>query len=178
VIELFLLRHVDAVPAGTLPDAERPLTEEARSDLREAARAMHQLGFQFELILSSPLRRAVETAEIVREATGGRSEVRTTESLKPDSAPHKVYAAITAELSHGRSGPGHASRPPRLLLVGHQPLIGEVCSDLIGQDAPAQVGKGTLIWFEMHDPPPRSCAKLKDVFPLQKLLAIVRPGTL
>ena len=78
---------------------------------------MSLLGLQFELILSSPLVRAIETAEIVREKTGSRCEIPRTDALLPDSSLRKVYPSVASSLflletpDTPRAGPLRERRP-------------------------------------------------------------------
>jgi len=67
-MELYLLRHGLAVERGTTGfenDSARPLTPKGRRQLRQIAAAMKRLNLRCDLILSSPFRRAKQTAEIV-----------------------------------------------------------------------------------------------------------------
>jgi phosphohistidine phosphatase len=173
-MDLFLLRHGVAENA-TARDEDRVLTDPGRADLREAARGMARMGLRFDLVLASPLARARETAEIVIEETGGDCLLSIVEELVPGSTPQKVYGALAAVLPD-KGGP---TSPPRIraLLVGHEPLLGEICADLMGQTEPAHVSQGTLVWFEMRDRPPRCTGRLREVLPLSKLISAGRPET-
>ena len=67
-MEIYFLRHGIAVKRGTegyKNDSERPLTEKGVRRMRETANGMHDLGLDFDWILSSPYVRAKQTAEIV-----------------------------------------------------------------------------------------------------------------
>ena len=75
-MELYLLRHGIAVERGTRgfeDDFSRPLTPKGRRQLRKTAGAVKKLGGKFDLILSSPLLRAKQTAEIAAEVPAGAS---------------------------------------------------------------------------------------------------------
>src|SRR5207249_3311762 len=75
---LFILRHGLAVEPGTRDypnDADRPLTAEGRSKLRQIAQAMKKLELEFDVILSSPYTRARQTAEIVADKLGARKHL-------------------------------------------------------------------------------------------------------
>jgi broad specificity phosphatase PhoE len=70
VIELYLMRHgiaADLGDAGVLKDEDRPLTLEGRAKMRQAAEGIGEFGLKLNLILTSPLLRARQTAEVVAE---------------------------------------------------------------------------------------------------------------
>ncbi|PYT06661.1 MAG: hypothetical protein DMF49_10465 [Acidobacteria bacterium] len=174
-VELFLLRHGEAEQASAWTDAGRPLSGRGRESINEAARAMSLLGLQFELILSSPLVRAIETAEIVREKTGSRCEIPRTDALLPDSSLRKVYPSVASSLFLLDTPDTPRAGPLRVLLVGHQPLLGELCADLMGQEAAVSFGKGMLVHFELGEVPPRR-SRLKEVYSLTRLLSLAEQG--
>jgi phosphohistidine phosphatase len=97
-MELYVIRHVIAEPLGQrneFSDEKRALTKEGRGRAREAAKGLRKLGVEFDLMLTSPLVRAVETAEIVAEAMGlGPKDVQETANLAPGASPNKLFAEI------------------------------------------------------------------------------------
>jgi phosphohistidine phosphatase len=74
-MKLYFVRHGLAGQSGDyLNDGERPLTEEGRAKTAKIAQRLGQLGVKFDLILTSPLVRAVQTAEIFKiGCNGGKS---------------------------------------------------------------------------------------------------------
>jgi phosphohistidine phosphatase len=66
---IWLLRHGDA-EHGTMPDAERPLTEKGERQSINAGRALKKLGLVLDVCLTSPKVRAKRTAELACEALG------------------------------------------------------------------------------------------------------------
>jgi len=70
-MDVFFIRHASAEAAGAGGDAARKLTDKGRDESRAAAAALAALGVKLELILTSPLPRAAETARIVAKAHGG-----------------------------------------------------------------------------------------------------------
>jgi phosphohistidine phosphatase len=68
-IELYLVRHGLAGERGTYAnDDERPLTDEGKKKTKQVAKQLHKLGLQFDVMLTSPLVRARQTAEILMGA--------------------------------------------------------------------------------------------------------------
>ena len=86
--------------------------------MREVAKGLLKLNVELDLILTSPLVRAVETAEIVASGLGlSRKEVVQTDNLKPGASTDRLFAEIKK----------HAG-VESLALVGHQPDLGEIIS--------------------------------------------------
>jgi len=121
--ELYLIRHGVAEEHGPAwpDDSKRPLSEEGVSRLRRSGRALRQLDVSFDVILSSPLVRARQSAEILAEAFEPPPSVVLTEALAPGGSPAQVMAELE---THDRNA--------RVAIVGHEPGIGELASRLIG----------------------------------------------
>ena len=68
-MDLYLLRHAIAVDAGTgnFSEEERPLTKEGHEKMIAAVRGMKEANIKVEVLLSSPLKRAWQTAEVVKQ---------------------------------------------------------------------------------------------------------------
>jgi phosphohistidine phosphatase len=119
---LWLLRHAEA--ADGQPDDERPLTERGIVHAEAAGRALAYLGEQIEVCLSSPKRRALQTAELACEPLG----IQVTVEPALAGEPIDVHT-ITAGLDD-------------VLLVGHDPSFSLLLHDLTG--AQARMKKGAL----------------------------------
>ncbi|MDP9371561.1 MAG: histidine phosphatase family protein [Chloroflexota bacterium] len=150
-MELYLLRHGDAVDRGTggyERDEERPLTDEGRMEARHAARALLNLGVGLDLLLTSPLTRAGQTAAIAAEILRPRLGAHRCEALAPGGAPEAVLAAITGRGDY--SGVGEAG-PGRVLLVGHMPDLGELAGWLVWgrADLPLALRTGGLCRIDL-----------------------------
>lgn len=115
-MRLWLLRHGEA-EAHARTDAERALTANGCQQVRQAARLLE--GRTLGMILVSPYLRAQQTAALVKEVLNDDSELRTVRWLTPDSDPREVLA----QLDHYRE--------TELLLVTHQPLVGNLAGWLI-----------------------------------------------
>jgi phosphohistidine phosphatase len=121
-MEIYLLRHgiaEDRAPTGR--DADRRLTEEGKEKLRRVLERVHAARVQPEAILSSPLKRAIETAEIAARQLGFEGKIERIDELKPDSTPQRIWDAIRE-----RRG------CPSVLLTGHDPLFSSTVSFLLG----------------------------------------------
>jgi phosphohistidine phosphatase len=121
-VEVYLLRHgiaEDRAESGR--DADRALTDDGRKKLTKVLERARKAGVTPTLILSSPLKRAFETAEIAAKELGYSSEISITNSLTPDSSPHRVWTEIRAHRDE-----------PALLLAGHEPLFSATVASMLG----------------------------------------------
>jgi phosphohistidine phosphatase len=162
-LELYLIRHgVAATRGDEYPDdSKRPLTSDGIARLRREAKGLDALDVSFDVILSSPLVRARQTADVFAEVMNGKPPVQTVEALTPAGNP----AAVIHEL-------GRHMRKAKIALVGHEPNMGELAAHLIGSKVPVPFkkgaicrvdfsvfppkGKGQIVWFL----PPRVLRKL------------------
>src|SRR5436305_9765931 len=119
---LWLLRHAEA--ADGEPDDERPLTERGVAQAEAAGRALAYLGVEIDACLSSPKRRALQTAERVCEPLG--IEVTVEPALAGEPFDVRELVAGLGEV----------------LLVGHDPSFSLLLHDLTG--AQARMRKGGL----------------------------------
>ncbi len=121
-MEIYLLRHgiAENAQAG-MQDADRALTAEGRDKLEAVLRRARKAEVQPPLVLTSPLRRAVETAQLACRMLNDRAELVESKALEPESAPHAVWTEIRA---HRHAG--------QLLLVGHEPLFSQLAAYLLG----------------------------------------------
>jgi len=151
-VELYLIRHGLAEERGEAwpDDTKRPLTPKGMSRLRKSARGLADLGVSFDVILTSPLVRARQTAEIIAAQLDGRPALVNTESLAPDG----TYAAVAAELEK------HAKRT-RIALVGHEPGIGELAARLIGSRHAVAFRKAAVCRVDLDGLPPSGPGELR-----------------
>jgi phosphohistidine phosphatase len=150
--ELYLVRHGVAEDRGDAwpDDNKRPLTENGIARMRKAARGLARLGVSIDIVLSSPLVRARQTAEIVAGALDPRPALVNIDSLAPDGS----YAALAADLEkHGRK--------PRIALVGHEPAIGELAARLLGSRHAIEFKKGAICRIDVDELPPSGPGDLR-----------------
>ncbi len=122
---LYLLRHGPAFPPGSpeYTEDERPLTPKGRRKVRRLAFGLDVLKLNVERIVTSPMARARETAEIVADVLGLSDRLEEDHALRAGQAAEAVR-----DWSGGRS-------ESRLMIVGHDPWI----SDLVGLLATGQI---------------------------------------
>jgi len=124
-MQIYLLRQgiaEDARPGQ--PDSERALTGEGREKLRRVLKRAAAAGVEPGEILSSPLRRAVETAEVAAEALGYAGKVVKTRTLVPEASPFETWEEIRSRKDQRA-----------ILLSSHEPLMSSLAAFLL--DSPA-----------------------------------------
>jgi phosphohistidine phosphatase len=161
--ELYLIRHGIAEERGEAwPDDEkRPLTDEGTEKLRKAMRGLARLGVVFDVVLSSPLVRARQTAEIVAGGVAPRPSLANVESLAPGGS----FAALVADLEK-------YAKKTRIALVGHEPDIGELAARLIGSRRAVEFKKGAFCRIDVEEIPPSGPGALRWFLPPKVLVAM------
>ncbi|HEX8984994.1 MAG TPA: histidine phosphatase family protein [Bryobacteraceae bacterium] len=120
-MRIYILRHGIAEGRRTgLDDAKRALTEDGKAKLRQVLDRAAAAKVTPSVILTSPYLRAEQTARMAAEVLGRKTVVQT-EALLPGSSPENVWREIRA----------HAKKSS-LLLAGHEPLLSETASWLLG----------------------------------------------
>lgn len=134
-MEIYILRHGLAADAqGGMRDADRPLTPEGAKKLQPVLRRARAIDVRPAVILTSPYRRARETAEVAAEALRSESKLVECKALTPESAPERVWDEIRIHKSD-----------EQIMIVGHEPLLSSVYAYLLGAAlAQIDVKKGSL----------------------------------
>ncbi|MBX5482697.1 MAG: histidine phosphatase family protein [Myxococcaceae bacterium] len=150
-MRIYLVRHGDAdaeIPEG-LGDEARALTAKARQTTFAHFQSLAERMEKIDLILTSPLVRAVQTASLLSLAQRHEGPLRAHRSLLPDMPVGALDSVLT----------DHAGE--NLVLVGHQPSMGAMAAHLLGlQTFPRQVNPGTVIGLERPDGEPGALARL------------------
>ena len=130
-MEIYLMQHGEAFTEDQ--DPERSLTRSGEDQIHSSGKALKKLGVEADLILSSPKKRARQTAEIVAGELGySREGIAVTEVLEP-LAPHEDAIAYLRRF--GDRG--------KMLLAGHLPSLAKIASSLMSG------GTDVSIHFEM-----------------------------
>lgn len=161
--EIYLVRHAVAAERGDAwpDDTKRPLTAEGMARMEKAARGLARMEVGFDLILSSPLVRARQTADVLAAEFDPPPPIINTDAL----APGAEYADLVAALQK------HA-RKPRVALVGHEPDIGELAARLIGSRHAIEFKKGGVCRIDLDEIPPNGPGDLRWLMPPKFLRAI------
>ena len=121
MMQVYLLRHgvaEDGKPGKA--EADRALTADGRRKLEYVLRLVAESGVRPDLVISSPLKRALQTAEVAKELLGYKQRILESKALSPDSSPHEVWDEVRAHREAGA-----------LLLVGHNPLFQQLAGFLL-----------------------------------------------
>jgi phosphohistidine phosphatase len=161
---LYIVRHGIAADRGAEypDDTKRPLTDEGISRLRKVIAGLGELEVEVGLILTSPLVRARQTADLLSNGLRGHPPVIETKALSPGAA----YKELLAEL--GRHG-----RPSGIALVGHEPHLGETAARLAGCVGRFDFRKGGVCRIDVDGLPPSGAGRLEWFAP-PKILVRVR----
>ncbi len=140
-MEIYLLRHGIAEshsPSGK--DADRRLTDEGRRKLRAVLAWAQAAGVSPSVIVTSPYRRALETAEIAARELGYEGKLVRSDVLVPEGAPQGLWK----ELREHR-------HEPSVLLAGHEPLFSSAVAYLLGSTREmVHFRKGALVRIDVE----------------------------
>lgn len=156
---VYVFRHGEAEMKAQSPektDESRRLTNEGKSQLRSVCEEAKKLGAKPTVIISSPLARARQTAEIAREILGPKSEYKVDSCLEPEAKPEDIYSVLRK-----------LNKKDEVVLVTHLPILGHFIADFVSwkdvwsnlemlsgsimkidsQKTLPRSGSGTLFWL-------------------------------
>jgi phosphohistidine phosphatase len=120
-MELYLLRHGIAEDfAASGRDADRALTSEGKKKLKEIFRAAAQADLRPSMILTSPFRRAKETAALAMKGLDYSGDLIESSALVPNAHPQELWEEVRVHRTE-----------PKLLLVSHEPLMSSAAAFLL-----------------------------------------------
>jgi phosphohistidine phosphatase len=121
-MNLFILRHASAGTsrANPLIDKKRPLDKEGKKHCLQLATILNALKVSFDLIVSSPLKRSLQTASLVGTETGYEAPIQQSDALKP-TATFKDFQALV----------GTFTGKENVLVVGHNPNLTQFLGALL-----------------------------------------------
>jgi phosphohistidine phosphatase len=122
-VRIYLVRHGDAVPeedAGS--DRDRWLSSRGREAARVLGRLLREQGISPDAILSSPLPRAVQTAELLAQSLDYLDTIATRRCFEPSAQPRVGANEVMA-------------RGASVIVVGHEPSISGLGAHLMGRPA-------------------------------------------
>ena len=158
-MKLYLLRHGDAGDAGDpkTKDSERALTPKGVQRTKQLAEALEQMEISCDAILSSPLVRARETAEVVARGLKFAGKVELTDALTPFGSMEDLVHQLTTL----------RPAPQSVLLVGHEPYLSGFISLLCvgGPGLGLEMKKGALCRLEVAAPSCGKCATIEWLLP-------------
>ncbi len=131
-MELILWRHAEAEDGAD--DMERKLTAKGRKQSERVAAWLHSHLPKKFTVLSSPAKRALQTAKALGVAL--------------DTSDLLVPGRSAADLLRAADWP---NRDALVIVVGHQPTLGEAVSKILGGSGELSIQKGALWWLEARD---------------------------
>lgn len=140
-MEIYILRHgIAEEPRLGLRDADRALTAEGRKRLREVLQMAHRADVQPEVLLTSPYRRARETAEIAREILHPETEVIPGNCFTPEADPREAWEEVRIHRDAAS-----------VLIATHEPFAGLFAAFLLNTPAlTMDVKKGSMIRVDVE----------------------------
>jgi len=134
-VKVHFIRHAQAIERSTeLPDEMRSLTCRGRKRFRRVAACLKKLAIDPDFIITSPKVRAVQTAEILSETLRFSGEVQ----ISPALAAGPDLAALGNLLRT-------ESEARELVIIGHEPGLGELIGELLQISTPCHLTKGCVV---------------------------------
>lgn len=162
---IYLVRHGIAGPAvAGMSDADRRLTPDGERKMGRIAAGLKQLGVLPDVVLSSPLRRAEETAAVITSVLAPKADVEIYSLLAPGHEAADVAKGLRAYRNAREA-----------VLVGHQPDLGLLASFLLTGSAhlvPLPFKKGGVAAIRVAALPPRAAGTLMWFMTPKQLRAI------
>ncbi len=165
-MDIYFLRHASAgqYSPGTNDD-KRPIDKTGEQQSHDVGRALAALDLKLDAIISSPLTRALQTAEIAAAELGHKDKIVTDEALRPEASYQQFQDLLT------RSG------KKTIMVVGHNPSMTEFLIRMLsGSDSPAFIDfkKGAVAKVEKDESQPAAlkwCMTPKLIRAIQKASA-------
>jgi phosphohistidine phosphatase len=162
---VYFLRHASAGQHKILPkeDEKRPIDKVGEQQCRDVGRALAALGVKVDIIISSPLTRAMQTAKLVANELVYKNKIITNEAMRPEASYDQFHDLLE-----------HYNESDAIMVVGHNPSITEFLLRLVtGSDhsecidfkkggvakVEVQEGSGVLDWLFT----PKMASKLQAV---------------
>lgn len=124
-MDLYLLRHGDAgkrMAGAGGNSGDVPLTIVGREEIAIIARSVKDLNLKFSAIVTSPLKRAVQTAKIIAKVLAMEKRISIWNELVPEGNRSKLYDILN-----------QYTRESSVLMIGHEPYLSNMMYDMIFQ---------------------------------------------
>lgn len=130
-MDIYILRHGKAEERSSniKSDTKRNLTVTGIKELEEIVRGIKNFGISFDYVISSPLVRAIQTAEIAAKYLfDKKKKITIWDELKPESSVSETQKKIT-----------NFSPSAKILLVGHEPHLSSLITSMISDDSDVNI---------------------------------------
>jgi phosphohistidine phosphatase len=124
-LDLYLLRHGDAgkgMAGAGGNSGDVPLTIVGREEIAIIARSVKDLNLKFSAIITSPLKRAVQSAKIIAKVLAMEKRISIWNELVPEGNRSKLYNILN-----------QYTRESSVLMIGHEPYLSNMMYDMIFQ---------------------------------------------
>ena len=162
-MNLYFLRHAIAAEKTEWhgSDDNRPLTKEGLRKMKKAAKGMRRMGLEVDWILTSPTKRAYDTAMIAAKELKAMKVVKVTRLLAVDGDPKALTRRLALDFRSRDS----------VMIVGHEPYLSRLISTLIAGEAKVdlEMGKGGLAKLTADSLTDGPCATLEWLLPAKLL---------
>ncbi|MBX9879410.1 MAG: phosphohistidine phosphatase SixA [Candidatus Obscuribacterales bacterium] len=154
-MKIYLIRHGIAgnrIGGEITDDSQRPLTDEGRTETKIVGLGLRRLGVKPDLIVSSTLVRARQTAEILAEVFGVTRDVKVCEALCPGGTASDLYKFLREHKS-----------VQQVFLVGHEPDMGRLAGTMLwaGPELDVPFKKAGVCRIDVTSIPPTAPGTLK-----------------
>lgn len=125
-MNLYILRHASAGQRKSNPavDFKRPLDKEGKRQCIQLGRVLNAMDIQFDAVVSSPLKRALQTAALVGTESGYEKKIQLSQALTPDGTWKDFQGLVDSLAVHDD-----------VLLVGHNPNLPDFLNRLLSPHA-------------------------------------------
>lgn len=136
-MDLFILRHGEAgkrLPSGN-SDFDRPLTITGKREVTDITKSLKDFGVKFNFIITSPLKRAHQTASLVAMAFNSENKIEKWDELKPDGNRRDLYRKLSQRFKQDSS----------ILIVGHEPYLSSLISEVMFEGDRMSTAGGRIV---------------------------------
>jgi phosphohistidine phosphatase len=136
-MDSFILRHGEAgkrLSSGS-SDFDRPLTITGKREVTDIAKSLKDFGVKFNFIITSPLKRAHQTASLVAMAFSSENKMEKWDELKPDGNRIDLYRKLSQQFKQDSS----------ILIVGHEPYLSSLISEVMSEGDRVGTAGGRIV---------------------------------
>lgn len=166
-MDLFILRHGEAGKrSGSRGnDSNRPLTTTGEKEITDIADSFKKIGIDFDAILTSPLKRAQQTADLVARQFKAQKKMRQVKELSPEGSKSDLYRLLSS-----------FKEETSLLIVGHSPYLSEMISEVVtdGKYGRIDIKKGGVARIRVTNSTPKFKGELRWLITPRLLKLITR----
>ena len=135
---IHLIRHSEAIDRSQdIPEEHRFLTHRGIKRFRRVAKSLKKLGVEPDVILTSPMIRAVQTADILAETLRHKGDLLVASQLAERLGPQQLDELLNSY-----------PQAREIALVGHEPDLGALAQTMLAAQAGCALGKGAVVSFK------------------------------